>query len=130
MLKFLIIMTNRVNCVETAKRIYQQLFWSVSHSVVGSWGISQTKAIEYENKETLALEVNGFIHKGWVYISYNLGADTYEVRLLNKDLEVIKFVDEAYCDNIGEIIDRLVECDNPKEYEKKIKEMYSLVNLE
>lgn len=55
------------------------------------------------------LRVSGAIHKGWVYISLNEGKDLYEVRTLNVRKNVKDTVIDCYDDNIGLIIDGLVE---------------------
>ena len=58
---------------------------------------------------TLMLKVSGVVHKGWVYISLNEGKDLYEVRLLNSDREVVDMVDEVYFDNLGSLVDSMIE---------------------
>ncbi len=59
---------------------------------------------------TLSLRVSGLLHKGWVYISLNECKDCYEVRLLNVGRDKIKkTLEEVYCDNLGEVVDGLVE---------------------
>lgn len=104
--------------------IAEQLFWSIDMNVFYSWGVSRKVITTYEGMPTLALRVNGELHKGWVNISLNVGSDTYEVRLMSKDNKSVKkLVDGIYCDNLGIIIDELVECPagiTKEEYKKLI----------
>ena len=93
-------------CAETA---WQQLFWSVPLPVVMSWGVSKKCYTLFKEMPTLMLKVSALIHKGWVYISLNEGKDVYEVRLMNNKRECIKTIDEVYCDQLGSIIDGLIE---------------------
>lgn len=96
--------------MSVAKTIQSQLFWSIDKWVFFSWGVRVKQAMVYEGMATLALRVSGAVHKGWVYISLNEGKDCYEVRLLNvARTKVKRTLDEVYCDNLGEIIDSLVE---------------------
>lgn len=118
-------------CLSIAKTMFDQLKWSANFNTIMSWGISSSVAIYYEEKPTLALLVNGFRHKGWVYISYDEGLDLYEVRLLNKNKEsVIKFLDNIFADELGSTIDRLVEYDpmetSREAYNKQILNEYGL----
>ena len=94
----------------TAKTIEQQILWSINKWEYLSWGISKKVAIEYEGMATLALRVSGAVHKGWVFISLNEGKDCYEVRLLNvARTKVKRTLEEVYCDNLGEVLDGLIE---------------------
>ena len=94
----------------TAKTIEQQILWSINKFEYMSWGISKKAAIEYEGMATLALRVSGAVHKGWVFISLNEGMDCYEVRLLNvARTKVKRTLEEVYCDNLGQVLDGLIE---------------------
>lgn len=94
----------------TAKTIEQQILWSINKWEYMSWGIKQKSAMEYEGMATLALRVSGAVHKGWVFISLNEGMDCYEVRLLNvARTKVKRTLDEVYCDNLGQVLDGLIE---------------------
>ena len=94
---------------QIATTAWQQLFWSVTMPVVMSWGVSKKCCTLYQNMPTLMLKVSALVHKGWVYISLNEGKDVYEVRLMNNKRECIKTIDEVYCDQLGSIIDGLIE---------------------
>ena len=94
----------------TAKTIEQQILWSINKWEYLSWGISRKVATEYEGMATLALRVSGAVHKGWVFISLNEGKDCYEVRLLNVARNKVKrMLEEVYCDNLGAVLDGLIE---------------------
>lgn len=93
-------------CAETA---WQQLFWSVTAPVVMSWGVSKKYYALYQGMPTLMLKVSALVHKGWVYISLNEGMDVYEVRLMNNKRECVMTIDEVYSDQLGSIIDGLIE---------------------
>ena len=81
---------------EVAKTINAQMFASVENKfVVWSWGLSRRFATVYKNMPALGLRVSGLLHKGYVYICYNEGRDVYEV----------------YCDNLGFVLDGMIERD-------------------
>ena len=94
---------------EIANTAWQQLFWSVQMPVVMSWGVSKKCYTTYQGMPTLMLRVSALIHKGWVYVSLNEGTDTYEVRLMDTKHKCKKTVEDVYCDNLGCIIDELIE---------------------
>ena len=95
--------------INVANETLRQLFWSINETVYWSWGVSKKVATQYKGMPTLAMNVSGALHKGWVYVSLNEGRDVYEVFLLNKQMEEIKAVKDVYCDNLGSIIDGLIE---------------------
>lgn len=103
-----------------------QLLASVPANVIMSWGVTQFSCCEFEGMATLIVVVNGFLHKGPVFISYNVGKDLYEVRTVKnhtKAVEVLKTVDEVYADNLGSVVDSLVEKDcSDEEYGEKVRE--------
>lgn len=109
-----------------ANEINQQIGWSANLMVQLSWGISKKVGLLYKGMPTLAMKVNGLLHKDWVYISLNEGADTYEIRLMNGNKE-IKLVDDVYCDNLGRVLDSLIEKDSSltdTEYNSQLKQHY------
>lgn len=102
--------------------MYKQLFWSIDRDVFWSWGVSKRGYGFYNDMPTMMLRVTGLVHKGWVYVSLNEGKDLYEVRLLNVRRQLKKTVEDVYGEDLGAIIDGLVECPTSmtaKEYEKK-----------
>lgn len=56
-----------------ANEINRQIRCGVTMGVQMSWGVSKRIAMIYENRATLALRVNGVLHKGWVYVSLDEG---------------------------------------------------------
>lgn len=105
-----------------ANEINRQIRCGVTISVQMSWGVSKRIATIYENRATLALRVSGVLHKGWVYISLDEGRDCYVITLLSPDKKkVVSVRDEVYCEELGSVIDNLVERKEEwtdKEYEK------------
>lgn len=105
-----------------ANEINRQIRCGVTMSVQMSWGVSKRIATIYENRATLALRVSGVLHKGWVYISLDEGRDCYVITLLSPDKKkVVSVRDEVYCEELGSVIDNLVERKEEwtdKEYEK------------
>lgn len=96
--------------MKIANEINRQIRCGVTADVIMSWGISKRIATVYQNRATLALRVNGILHKGWVYISLDEGRDVYIVTLLSADKKnVVSVHDEVYCDDLGGLIDSLVE---------------------
>jgi hypothetical protein len=107
---------------QIATTAWQQLFWSVNMWTVMSWGVSKKCFTNYQGMPTLMLRVTGLIHKGWVYISLNEGKDVYEVRLMTTKRKCKKTIDEVYCDQLGRVIDELIEKpSNMSDEEYKIK---------
>lgn len=99
--EFLMKIANEINC---------QIRCGVTVDVIMSWGISKRIATVYQDRATLALRVSGVLHKGWVYVSLDEGRDCYVVTLLSADKsKVIKVRDEVYCEELGSVIDNLVE---------------------
>lgn len=93
-----------------ANEIYCQIRCGVTTDVVMFWGISKLIATVYNDMVTLALRVSGVLHKGWVYVSLDEGRDVYIVTLLSADKKkVVSVHDEVYCEDLGSLIDSLVE---------------------
>ena len=93
-----------------ANEINRQILCGVTADIVMSWGVSKRIATVYGDKATLALRVSGVLHKGWVYVSLDEGRDCYIVTLLSADkTKVISVRDEVYCEELGSVIDSLVE---------------------
>lgn len=93
-----------------ANEIMRQIRCGVTLDVVMSWGVSKRTATVYEDMATLALRVRGVLHDGWVYVSLDEGRDVYIVTLLSADKsKVVQVRDEVYCEELGSVIDNLVE---------------------
>lgn len=96
--------------LKIANEINRQIRCSVTTDVVISWGVSKRMAAVYNDMATLALRVSGVLHKGWVYVSLDEGRDVYIVTLLSADKKkVVSVHDEVYCEDLGGLIDSLVE---------------------
>ena len=86
--------------------------------IIMSWGIDPGKARVIKNG--IELHVMGFLHKGFVQITLNEGADLFEITLLSENRETVKFIDGIYLDCLVDTIDRAVEkCDN---YEQRVND--------
>lgn len=96
--------------MKIANEINRQIRCGVTVDVIMSWGVSKRIATVYQDRATLALRVSGVLHKGWVYVSLDESRDCYVVTLLSADKsKVIKVRDEVYCEELGSVIDNLVE---------------------
>jgi len=93
----------------TAQVILQQIKATTNINVFFSWGVSKIQATTYNGMQTLALKVGGFLHKGWVFISLNEGADLYEITLLKRDGKVKKHLPDVFCEDLGILLDSLIE---------------------
>mgnify|MGYP003527340453 CR=1 FL=1 len=115
-----------------AERIYDEVFFFTDMAnlrltdvelvtpmpVLMSWGIAEFAATIFKDLPALRIKVNGLLHTGYVIIALN-GSDYYEVYLLKgKDAEC---VNEEVCYNeLGDVIDRAIECGTDKEEYEKI----------
>lgn len=96
--------------MRVANEINSQIRCGVTADVVMSWGVYKRIATVYNDMATLALLVSGVLHKGWVYVSLDEGRDCYIITLLSVDRETVVGVrDEVYCEELGSVIDSLVE---------------------
>ena len=96
--------------MRVANEINSQIRCGVTADVVMSWGVYKRIATIYNDMATLALLVSGVLHKGWVYVSLDEGRDCYIITLLSVDRETVVGVrDEVYCEELGSVIDSLVE---------------------
>ena len=98
-----------VEITDKVLTIQRQLMLNLDIATFFSWGVNKMKILLFRNMPTLGLNVSGLLHKGWVYISLNEGMDLYEITLLTSNNRVIKTIDEIYCDQLGTIVDQLVE---------------------
>ncbi len=92
-----------------AETINQQIGFTANIIVQLTWGVSKRLATIYKGMATLKLRVSGAIHKGWVYISLNQGTDTYEITLTDVHGNIKKELTDIYFDQLGTLIDSLVE---------------------
>ena len=104
--------------MQVAQIIKEQLVALTPMTVLMSWSISELAATIFKDLPALRIKVNGLLHAGYVIIALN-GSDYYEVYLLkDKDVEC---VNEEVCFNeLGDVIDRAIECGTDKEKYEKI----------
>ena len=114
-------MMEREYLLGIANIIWHQIKNSLDWSVYGSWGITKKYYTEYEGMPALILQVNGFKYKGKVIIALNEGKDLYEIYLRRKGVWMME-CDEIYNDQLGEVLDRIIETDNDKsdEYSERV----------
>lgn len=92
-----------------AETALKQIRCSVHWSVYYSWGISKRFYSLHEGMPTLMLRVSAAFHKGWVYVSYDMGNDTYIIYLYSVRKKLKKKVEDVYCDTLASTIDHLIE---------------------
>ena len=106
--------------------------------VLQSWGCVMPdksvvgKILRWREMPALALHVHGYEHEGWVIVSLNEGADTYEVELADEQFYAKEGsrVEDVYCDQLGSLIDTMVERGTCSEEEYKAKIAASYPELE
>lgn len=111
-----------------ADEILRQIRINVGNSVVWSWGLKNPQYGTEENgNHFLIFSVSGFLHKGKLKVRLE-GNDTYTIFLLKRNGEEKSSHTMIYCDEIGERIDQLVECNTSKEEYTKLvnKTIYTL----
>jgi hypothetical protein len=117
----------RVN--QIAKETYRQLRASFNNvNVIWSWGIEEQRAMMYNNMPSLALKVNGYMHKGCAIISLHEGKDLYYIYLLDKLMNEIQVIEDVFCEDL-EILDSLIETGEMNEQEYKDKVNNTFINL-
>jgi hypothetical protein len=89
---------------EIVKTIHQQIY-AGGQIKVWSWGARSFVAL---NEYTLRFRVSGHLHKGYVTV-FLTPMDVYKVCLLKLDGTVVKEIDDVYCDELTDVIDRAVE---------------------
>lgn len=86
--------------------------------VVMSWGTHNAKTI----KNGIRFQVNGFKHMGFVEITYNLGKDLFDVKLISLKNEMVKEIPSIYFDELLDTVDDAVE--RVENYDQAVKEFY------
>ena len=90
-------------------------------NVLFSWGARRFTAIQ----DGLMFHVQGYLLNGWVKVVYNYGSDAFDVYFLTNKKELIK-KEEAYIDNLTDLIDFNVEKDGSFDYDQRVIEQYSI----
>jgi hypothetical protein len=84
----------------------QELVNSIKRSViVWSWGAQGWTKI---NNQLLRFKVNGYLHKGYVYVAVN-GSDLFDVWTTNLKGEIKDFKTDIYAEDFINIVDKMVE---------------------
>ena len=90
--------------------------------VVFSWGFHRPTALP--NDEGLAFKVDGFKHRGWVFVKYNEGKDLFDIELRGNDMTIISVIEDVYFNQLVNVIDHAVE--RTSDYEKRVKDLYNV----
>ena len=91
-------------------------------TIMFSWGCRSFVAVN----EGLMWHVQGYLLNGWVKVLYNYATDTFDVFFLNNKKELVKKVEDVYIDNLVDVIDYNVEKDGSFDYDKRVREQYSI----
>lgn len=89
----------------TSRTIINQIN-DADRSALMAWGANSFCAIS-ESKEFeggVSFKVNGLIHKGWIKVCLRW-VDDYTIIFINKNREVVKTFEGAYCDMLVPAID-------------------------
>ena len=94
----------------------------LSPTILMSWGFNTPIVI----KQGLKFSVNGFLLKGQVQITYNEGADLFDLTFFTEDNQVCNTINGVYIDELVDTIDRHVErVDN---YNERVSQEYGFEN--
>ena len=88
--------------------------------VLLSWGFHCPVRLE----NGLKFQVNGFIHRGTVEVTYNNGLDLFEVKTINNDGSVKHMEGDVYLDCLVNVIDGMVE--RTPNYKERVEQEYKL----
>ena len=101
---------------EMAKYIYSILL--TQPVILMSWGFQRPRVID----NGLSFMVQGFKHRGQVFIRYNEGQDLFEINLLDENEKVVETINMVYFDELIETIDNRVEKTN--DYNDRVDNEY------
>lgn len=90
--------------------------------VVFSWGFHRPTALPDDGG--LAFKVDGFKHRGWVFVKYNEGKDLFDIELRDKSLNVVRSIEDVYFDQLIAVIDNAVV--HTENYEEQVKGLYNI----
>ncbi|WP_139207192.1 hypothetical protein [Prevotella sp. ne3005] len=91
-------------------------------NIMWSWGCKNFVALN----DGLMWHVQGYLLNGYVKVLYNIATDAFDVYFLNNKKELVKKVEEVYLDNLVDVIDWNVEKDDSFDYDKRVKQQYSI----
>jgi hypothetical protein len=107
--------------MEMAKYIYSILRSQIN--ILWSWGFNNPRSLP--NDEGIIFKVQGFKHRGYVSVVYNVGKDLFDITLFNSQMVNVNKIEDVYFDQLIEVIDNAVE--KTSDYENRIKQEYSLL---
>ena len=112
--------------IETAEYIWGVI--QASGCIWWSWGVYALQPTIHRNMPALAFSVNGFKHKGRVYVALNQGLDLLEIFLVNNEGKEVIHIEEIFIDDLVGVLDKHIETDNDKseDYKEKVKAIYNL----
>ena len=108
--------------METRMAEYIMVLLKSRIMIMWSWGSKRFTPLQ----NGLMWHVSGYLHKGWVKVLYNEGSDAFDVYFLDNKKELVKKVEYVYLDNLVDVIDYYVEKDGSFDYDKRVKEQYSI----
>lgn len=108
--------------LEMGKYIYSILL--SQPTIMMSWGFESPIVIPLG----LRFRVNGFLHSGIVEVKYNLGADLFDIYLIDNENQKKEIIEGIYFDELTETIDNHVErVDN---YNERVNQEYNIINYD
>ena len=107
--------------MEIAQYIYSILKSQIN--IMWIWGFNNPRSLP--NNEGIIFKVQGFKHKGYVAVVYNVGKDLFDVILYNNQMTIKEKIEDVYFDELVNVIDCAVEKVN--DYENRVKQEYSYI---
>lgn len=94
-----------MNTMEIARTIINQIKFGdrMFLMAVGATNFA-CLSVTKERVGGLEFKVNGLVHRGWCKIELKFN-DTYRILFVNRKREIVKVVEECYCDQLVEILD-------------------------
>jgi hypothetical protein len=108
--------------MEMGKYIYSILL--SQPTILMSWGFTSPVVIRLG----LKFKVNGFLHKGWIEVRYNEGADLFDIYLIGEDNQIRETIEEIYFDQLVEVIDNHVE--KVENYNERVNQEYNIIDYD
>lgn len=112
----------KYNAIAIYKYLHPQ-----SNPILWNWGAHNFEITIFKGMAALRFVVNGFKHKGKVYVCYDEGSDLYEINLTDEKDKIIQTKEQIFCDQLTDTIDEMVETDNDKS-EKYINKVNKYLN--
>jgi len=105
---------------DMSKYIYRILL--TQPTILMSWGFHSPIVI----KQGLKFSVNGFILQGKVQITYNEGADLFDLTFYTEENQIRNTLSGVYIDELVDTIDRQVE--RVENYNERVNQEYVFEN--